>query len=247
MDVDSDVQSSTSAFANNAAEARPSHYVEGAIVPGGTPTCSSSADTRSSVVDFVSLNSYSEEAKMAVQRVNECKECISDLKRQGADLLLMPVNNKQELERRDFLLAKANSDTNYWSEQCIIATNLISSWEEASVSSLAANAKMLSLKEVPSVHVKDHNDIPARDIPRFNIKKSPLHRYETNNRNEKDTRPTLDEFIRNFERVYKSHRVDIKKHWFFHLESCFEKNDLDYSWFQQTIKVAYSEDGNSFT
>jgi hypothetical protein len=102
---------------------------------------------------------------------------------------------------------------------------------------------MLSLKEVHiSSHVKYHND-----IPRFNIKKSHLHRYGISNRNEKDTRPTLDEFIRNFERVYKSHRVHIKNHWFFHLESYFEKNDVDYSWFQQTIKVAYTEDGNPFT
>jgi hypothetical protein len=45
MDVDSDVQCSTSAFAGNAAETRPSYYVEGAIVPGGTPKCSSSTDT----------------------------------------------------------------------------------------------------------------------------------------------------------------------------------------------------------
>ncbi|CAO3702286.1 unnamed protein product [Rhizopus stolonifer] len=79
--------------------------------------------------------------------------------------------------------------------------------------------------------------IPSDKLPKFNVDPTASALYQLThregNKSNATNEPSLDMFLREFERKLKDHNVSIFDHWLQHLEVCFEKSDDNYhhDWF----------------
>ncbi|KAG1452327.1 hypothetical protein G6F57_015960 [Rhizopus arrhizus] len=85
--------------------------------------------------------------------------------------------------------------------------------------------------------------IPSREIPKFNVNPTASALYQlTLREGDKNVRPSnepsLDMFIRDFQRKFLDYDVSVEDHWLHYLEVSFEKSDsdTDHDWFERFIK-----------
>ncbi|EIE83945.1 hypothetical protein RO3G_08655 [Rhizopus delemar RA 99-880] len=85
--------------------------------------------------------------------------------------------------------------------------------------------------------------IPSREIPRFNVNPTASALYQLTLREgdknvNPSNEPSLDMFIRDFQRKFLDYDVSIEDHWLHYLEVSFEKSDsdTDHDWFERFIK-----------
>jgi hypothetical protein len=184
---------------------------------------------------------------LAEQTVIDCDACIADLERQQIELLSMIVLTTEDLNSRDFTLGRLNSDITTWSNMSNRTMEPLSVWKKTSAIDSATKAKLLSLNNTVTPIIKDHSQIPTKELPIINVKPSSYIPIGENSQVDASPTMSLDTFIRRFERVYTNHDVDVNEHWFFHLEACFEKDDLNHTWFQQVIKPNYIRSKSEYT
>lgn len=127
-------------------------------------------------------------------------------------------------------------DFAYYRNQLLADNKLYSSFKDTSVNLITNQTKVSNLNDVDSsktVREKDASDIPAKDIPVFNVNYS--ENVTTHYSSSIDDN-SLKSFIRKFERAYKNHGVNVELHWRFQLEANFENNDNYIFWFHDNFK-----------
>ncbi|KAG0823547.1 hypothetical protein G6F17_014295 [Rhizopus arrhizus] len=86
--------------------------------------------------------------------------------------------------------------------------------------------------------------IPSKELPKFNVNPTASAMYQltqhsgNKNNNNATNEPSLEMFLREFERAFRDHNVSIQDHWLSNLEICFEScdNNLHYDWFCRYVK-----------
>ncbi|KAG0803947.1 hypothetical protein G6F27_013241 [Rhizopus arrhizus] len=101
-----------------------------------------------------------------------------------------------------------------------------------------------AIKEAPvSCHINNMY-IPSKELPKFNVNPTASAMYQltqhsgNKNNNNATNEPSLEMFLREFERAFRDHNVSIQDHWLSNLEICFEScdNNLHYDWFCRYVK-----------
>jgi hypothetical protein len=227
------------------ATARPSYYVEGATVPLGDFTeisniAQNSGSTDAQPTDLTSFESDVESIKL---RLNDAKIRLDGYANQQKELFSIHIDNQDQLNGRKFTIERLSSEADFWRKQYTADTELLSSIYKTTED----RARLISIKSTSPVNVRDHHCIPSKELPIFNIKRNPLFADGSENIVSDHDTISLDGWIRKFERIYLNYNVDIKQFWFFHLEACLEKSDLDYTWFNQNVKAGYLQDKSKYT
>ncbi|KAG1438056.1 hypothetical protein G6F56_012807 [Rhizopus delemar] len=92
--------------------------------------------------------------------------------------------------------------------------------------------------------------IPSKEIPKFNVNPTASALYQLTQKESNKTSsvgssdPSLDMFLRDFERILLDHDVDVDQEWLRYLEVSFEKSDnhSDHDWFCRFLKRPASAD-----
>ncbi|KAG1175326.1 hypothetical protein G6F36_011112 [Rhizopus arrhizus] len=109
---------------------------------------------------------------------------------------------------------------------------------------IEAERKLVNLT-VPFIsHNVNNKYIPSDQLPKFNVDATASALYQLThrdgNKNDKNStnEPSLERFLREFERKFRDHGVSIDENWLPNLEICFEKSDnnLDHDWFARYVK-----------
>lgn len=224
---------------------RPSYLVEGIRVPlGNAAVTKNKVNDTNNVRKTVPVNTFQENAESVERRLKNCQIRLDELHIEEGNILVMEVNNEDDLKYRKFKLAKLAMDIEYFKKQSVSASDLLSHLREHSVKDITSQTQLMSIreviKEVPKK--KDHTAISPKDLPLFNIKTNNLVTNDS-----KSDAMSLDVFIRKFERVYLNNDVDVHEHWYFHLEACLEKNDLNHIWFDQNVKAGYLRNKSKYS
>ncbi|KAG1491249.1 hypothetical protein G6F52_013497 [Rhizopus delemar] len=110
---------------------------------------------------------------------------------------------------------------------------------------IEAERKLVNLT-VPFIsHNVNNKYIPSDQLPKFNVDATASALYQLThrdgNKNDKNStnEPSLERFLREFERKFRDHGVSIDENWLPNLEICFEKSDnnLDHDCFPNVTVV----------
>ncbi|KAG1467449.1 hypothetical protein G6F56_004409 [Rhizopus delemar] len=108
--------------------------------------------------------------------------------------------------------------------------------------SFAMNALDSAKKLLEPFHSINNKYIPSDKLPKINVDPTASALYQLthreDNRPNATKEPSLDMFLREFERKLKDHNVSILDHWLQRLEVCFKKSDDNHhqDWFCRYIK-----------
>jgi hypothetical protein len=155
-------------------------------------------------------------------------------------LMSLTVNkpkNEEELKAQSFQAKCLGFESSHWKKEFNDYSKMLVDLQNNAASRASF---LITNKNITSNKVRDHTWIPV-----LNVKRSVL--FDNSSSTEGVATKTLSIFIRKFERAYSQHQVSVEDHWFFHLESCMEKNDADYVWFNQNIKLAYLKNKDECT
>lgn len=183
------------------------------------------------------VNTFDENAEQVLLRIRNLQEQLRLLTEKEKIVMGTPTTTVADFQLREYQTRSLEHDFAYYRNQLLADNKLYSSFKDTSVSLLSNQTQVLSLNDAGSstfTREKDHSDIPAKDIPVFNVKYSEC---TTNPDSSSSDDLSLNSFIRKFERAYKNHGVNVELHWLFHLEASFENNDNYSSWFLQNFKL----------
>ncbi|KAI7879322.1 uncharacterized protein EV154DRAFT_576212 [Mucor mucedo] len=181
-------------------------------------------------------NTFDENAVQVLKRIGNCNARLAALFDREDSIMDLETTTMEEFNLREAKVRSLKHDITYWKNQLVDANLLYTSFKETSVSHIShlANVMKLDDSDKALTKPKDHSDIPAKEIPVFDVKYTDL---DTNPDIHSTDDYSLKSFIRKFERAYKNYDVDVEVHWLFHLEASFENNDLYCNWFQQNFKA----------
>ncbi|KAG0924241.1 hypothetical protein G6F30_013680 [Rhizopus arrhizus] len=140
------------------------------------------------------------------------------------DIQFVMQNNFEGLESNDKKLSFATKSLERFDKLIADQVNIIS-----------LNS---AIKEAPvSCHINNMY-IPSKELPKFNVNPTASAMYQltqhsgNKNNNNATNEPSLEMFLREFERAFRDHNVSIQDHWLSNLEICFESCDnyLHYDW-----------------
>ncbi|KAI7863246.1 uncharacterized protein EV154DRAFT_587147 [Mucor mucedo] len=153
-------------------------------------------------------NTFDEDADQVLPRISECKKRIHDLYEQEAIVMRTSTSTIPEFQLHQHKINAIAQYLEYYRNALVSANTLFASFKDTSE--------------------KDHSDIPAKEIPVFDVKFLDLVTNPDIHATEDDS---LQTFKRKFECTYLNYGVDVERHWFFHLEASFENNNSYNSWF----------------
>ncbi|KAI8969649.1 hypothetical protein BDB01DRAFT_855584 [Pilobolus umbonatus] len=154
---------------------------------------------------------------------------IDNLRQEETVTVSLVPTNDTEFDAKSFSLKRIMSDIQY----------LMVQWKEADVLrrelrlSSIRTSEPESVSSLPRRSNRDHLAIDAKDLPVFDVRPQPITDDVT--LPQKDNTYSLSSFLTKFERAYKNKDVDIKLHWQFNLEACFE-NTIYANGFNTNIK-----------
>ncbi|EIE79051.1 hypothetical protein G6F55_010701 [Rhizopus delemar] len=166
------------------------------------------------------------------------EERISELEKRKANMyniwkVLDDKSSKLMLMDDDHLLEANQKRLSYIEGNIQRLTNLIE-----------AERKLVNLT-VPFIsHNVNNKYIPSDQLPKFNVDPTASALYQLThrdgNKNNKNStnEPSLERFLKEFERKFRDHDVSIDENWLPNLEICFEESDnyLDHDWFVRYVK-----------
>jgi len=173
-------------------------------------------------------------------RLTDCQGTLSNLYAYEKEVLGMETDSEAELDARDLRLRRLRSDIAYCKEQLEDTSQLYDSTLQR-----LNKSKQSTSWSVPVMRERTHRDIDTKLLPVFDVKPIPITDSALSSSSETDH--SLDSFLRQFERVYLNCDVDVEKHWQFHLEACFEKNNAHYIWYIRSIRTPYNKRGIKFS
>ncbi|KAI7882290.1 uncharacterized protein EV154DRAFT_485617 [Mucor mucedo] len=181
-------------------------------------------------------NTFEVNADRALIRIGEIQSKLAALyEKESAIMDVLPATI-DDSNLRELQLNTIRRDIAHWNAQIVVNNDLYTSCKQTSVKLITSLAQVMKLDDAETVsekRQKDHSDIPAKEIPVFDVKYSD---FDSNPDVHNPEDYSLKSFIRKFERVYKNYGVDVELHWLFHLEASFENNDLYNNWFHQNFK-----------
>ena len=166
-------------------------------------------------------------------RVSDIKSKLETLCLKEQELFSTSVEAAVYLELLELKLKTIRLEISYLKDNLISTNEMpISGQNNASV-----QPKLLAIRSGfvdRQTMAKDHTAIVASDFSVFEIKPTFVLSLGGSGGIQSGDDKSSDTLIRRFERFYKNNQVDVEK-WFFHLETCFEKDTLHFSWFNQNI------------
>lgn len=172
-------------------------------------------------------------------RVSDIKSKLDTLCLKEQEILSTPVETAVDLELLELKLKTIRLEINYLKDTLISTNEMFISEQNMNLNNAFIQSKLLAIRSGfvdGQTMTKDHTAIVASNLPVFEIKPTSVLSLGNSSSIQIGNDKSFDTFIRRFEKIYKKNQVDVEKHWFFHLETRFEKDTLHFSWFNQNIK-----------
>ncbi|CEI89221.1 hypothetical protein RMCBS344292_03587 [Rhizopus microsporus] len=165
-------------------------------------------------------------------RVSDIKPKLDTLYLKEQEILSTPVETAVDLEFLELKLKTIRLEINYLKDTLISTNEMLISEQNMSLNNTFIQSKLLAIRSGfvdGQTMTKDHTAIVASNLPVFEIKPISVLSLGNSSGIQIGDDKSFDTFIRRFEKVYKKNQVDVEKHWFFHLETRFEKDTLHFS------------------